>query len=77
MLTLYIPRTYIHTHMYRVQLLKNINPKNENVVTGISEFIGTAKVPTSEVRTTQRRYYLVYKQQSRLTFTNPCIVIQL
>jgi len=33
--------------------------------------------PTSEVRTTQRRYYLVYKQQSRLTFTNPCIVIQL
>jgi hypothetical protein len=52
MLTLYISRTtYIHTHMYRVQLRKNINPKNGNVVTGIFEFIGTAKVPTSEVRT--------------------------
>jgi len=59
MLTLYIPRTYIHTHMYRVQLLKNINPKNENVVTGISEFIGTAKVPTSEVRTAYICYFMV------------------
>jgi hypothetical protein len=51
MLTLYIPHTHIHTHMYGVQLRKNINPENEKVVTGISEFIGTAKVPTSEVCT--------------------------
>jgi hypothetical protein len=37
--------------MYGVQLRKNINPENEKVVTGISEFIGTAKLPNSEVRT--------------------------
>jgi len=37
--------------MYGVLLRKNLNPENEKVVTRISEFIGTAKVPTSEVRT--------------------------
>ena len=38
----YITYTCIHTRMYGVQLRKNINPENEKVVTGISEFIGIA-----------------------------------
>ena len=43
--------TYIHVW--------SVAPENEKVVTGISEFIGTAKVPTSEARTAYMYNFMV------------------
>jgi len=57
----------MHTYMYEVLIRKN-----EVVVTGISEFIGTAKVPTSEVRTAYMYNFVVnlYVAFNCLPFTS-------
>jgi hypothetical protein len=47
---------HTYVHMYGVQLR---NLENGKVVTGISEFIGTVKVPNSEVRTTYMYNFMV------------------